>query len=494
MEYIRVKNLRSIVDSGNFRINNINLLLGKNSSGKSSILRMFPMIAESAKNELRGPLMWKSEYYDFGNFRNALNNKVPLSTGSMEFEFSWDISQDKKKKGFFQFLKNSNYITVKFVIAQLDKNTYLKQLVISAKDVLLLRLDCQTPKANVSCYLDDQQVSIGKAVWQYDYRGVIPNLQIHHADSEELDKLFQIQRRYNEYNNGRSVNVLMSSPLESLNIDNIKEQFRQKFAAVIDKEKVNEEEVLDLMISIYVPTTISSLLSYCDQKLSYYFSRVHYIAPLRYNRTRYSVENDLSVNRIDATGKNLVDFIISLEDKKKDSLNNFLLNTLNVTLDTQGDISTELRINNEDGINNLVDIGYGYTQLLPIAVTLWEVANEKSETEHTIVIEQPEVHLHPSLQSNLAHLFTYTIEEARKNKIDVRFLIETHSAYLVNRLGRYVYNKEQNYESSEPNMHKISPKDISIYLFNKENGTTNITTTEFDDQGRIKKWPLGFLD
>lgn len=492
MEYIRVKNLRSIVDSGNFRINNINLLLGKNSSGKSSILRMFPMIAESAKNELRGPLMWKSEYYDFGSFRNALNNNVPVSTGTIEFEFTWDIMQDKKKKDFFPFLKEAQFISVRFVIGQLEKNTYLRQLAISAKDVLL-RIDCPTPKAYVSCYLDDQQVNIGKATWRYDYRGVIPTLQIHNTDDETFNRFFQLQHRYNEYNNGRSVDILLASPLLSLNINKIKEQFRQKFAEIIGKDKLKDED-LELLMSIYIPTTISSFLSYCGQKLFYYFSRVHYIAPLRYNRTRYNVENDLSVNRIDATGKNLVDFIISLDDNKIQSLNVFLQKTLKITIDTKGDVSKELRIKNEEGVNNLVDIGYGYTQLLPIAVTLWEAAHEHSETEHTIVVEQPEVHLHPSLQSNLAHLFIYTIEEAKQNKIDIRFLIETHSAYLVNRLGRYVYNNEQNYESSEPNMHKVSSKDISIYLFNKENGVTKITTTEFDAKGRVKEWPIGFLD
>ena len=46
MKSIRVKNLRSILDSGEIDINRLNLFLGENSSGKSSILRLFPLLKE----------------------------------------------------------------------------------------------------------------------------------------------------------------------------------------------------------------------------------------------------------------------------------------------------------------------------------------------------------------------------------------------------------------------------------------------------------------
>ena len=41
---------------------------------------------------------------------------------------------------------------------------------------------------------------------------------------------------------------------------------------------------------------------------------------------------------------------------------------------------------------------------------------------------------------------------------------------------------------------KVNSEEISIFLFNKENGISSIQSTSYGDDGRIKKWPIGFLD
>lgn len=94
MKAIRIKNFRSILDSGNIEINNLNLLLGKNSSGKSSFLRLFPMFKQTVRNELRGPVLWFDESYDFGNYSNAYS-RYAEKDGNIMFGFTIDFPRKK---------------------------------------------------------------------------------------------------------------------------------------------------------------------------------------------------------------------------------------------------------------------------------------------------------------------------------------------------------------------------------------------------------------
>ena len=87
MDSIRVKNFRSIVDSNDIQLNAINILLGENSSGKSSFIRLFPMFKESTQHELRGPLLWFDEHYEYGNFSNAVSRSA--SDNVIGFTFKW---------------------------------------------------------------------------------------------------------------------------------------------------------------------------------------------------------------------------------------------------------------------------------------------------------------------------------------------------------------------------------------------------------------------
>ena len=86
----------------------------------------------------------------------------------------------------------------------------------------------------------------------------------------------------------------------------------------------------------------------------------------------------------------------------------------------------QLRLINEDGLNVMIeDVGYGIGQVLPIILSVILQKNT------IITIEQPELHLHPRLQANLAELF----EESCANNQNI-LLLETHSEHIVLRLQR----------------------------------------------------------
>jgi predicted ATPase len=75
---------------------------------------------------------------------------------------------------------------------------------------------------------------------------------------------------------------------------------------------------------------------------------------------------------------------------------------------------------------NLVDLGFGVTQFLPIVLKIVYCNNIGKKT---IVIEEPETNLHPKFQSKLADLFV----DAQKT-FGISFIIETHSEYLIRKL------------------------------------------------------------
>jgi predicted ATPase len=107
-----------------------------------------------------------------------------------------------------------------------------------------------------------------------------------------------------------------------------------------------------------------------------------------------------------------------------------------------------------------------------------------------IAIEQPELHLHPTLQAQLADVFANIAKMKLKNenqptksKVTPRLLVETHSEAIVNRIGQLV------------GLGKLSADDVQVILFepDQEKGGTKVSTTTFDEEGCLMNWPYGFF-
>ena len=88
---------------------------------------------------------------------------------------------------------------------------------------------------------------------------------------------------------------------------------------------------------------------------------------------------------------------------------------------------------------SLADVGYGISQVLPIVIT--SVLSRNT----IITIEQPELHLHPKLQANLADLFIKSASTRNNN-----FILETHSEHIILRLKRRQKEAPKNIGKSEP--------------------------------------------
>ncbi|ENM5735901.1 AAA family ATPase, partial [Vibrio mimicus] len=93
---IRVRNFRSFSNSDKnsfIEIKPLTVLLGKNSSGKSSFLRTFPLLRQSVERETTGPILWFGSYVDFGAFSVVKNNDI--ADDKIHFDFVFDLNLEE---------------------------------------------------------------------------------------------------------------------------------------------------------------------------------------------------------------------------------------------------------------------------------------------------------------------------------------------------------------------------------------------------------------
>jgi predicted ATPase len=94
-----------------------------------------------------------------------------------------------------------------------------------------------------------------------------------------------------------------------------------------------------------------------------------------------------------------------------------------------------------------------------------------------LLIEQPELHLHPAAQADVAELLV----AAAKNG-DRQFLVETHSEHLVLRLRRRVAEGA------------IAPEDVQLLFAERQGRNSKLRPVTIDRSGRVEGWPSGFFD
>jgi len=130
---------------------------------------------------------------------------------------------------------------------------------------------------------------------------------------------------------------------------------------------------------------------------------------------------------------------------------------------------------------NLTDMGYGASQVLPV-IALSVLAKEGS----LVIIEQPELHLHPSAQAKLADLFIQVA--IRKN---VRLIIETHSEHLYLRLRRRMAESKVGIISTQADQY-LPEGALGVYFVDRQEGISFVEEIEIGPIGEIVSSPKGF--
>ena len=119
----------------------------------------------------------------------------------------------------------------------------------------------------------------------------------------------------------------------------------------------------------------------------------------------------------------------------------------------------------------ITDVGFGVSQILPVLVLCYYVPEGS-----IVLLEQPEIHLHPSVQSGLADVFI----DAVKNR-NIQIILESHSEHLLRRFQRRIAEES------------LEPKETALYFCEIDKGGSSLTTLDVNLFGDIENWPKDFF-
>ena len=509
MKSIRLVNIRSLVDSQDIRIAPITVLVGQNSSGKSTFARFFPLLRQSSEVLTSEPLLWFGRLVDFGSVEEATSRIG--SSGGPGFDVTFEVDKVSiinRRRGLYAIrLSHMSGVipvtaTIRYQGSQGEKRQFECGLSfldirinISINDVSVVKLII-----NGRDYSDIVQGKLYATNWSACFPSLI--FRVDTADTDPFTKLIASYVR--THTHGKSLGdriARLTRSLTNSSLENILGQVKQPGAADSIwgrttagwSEHTPEFERLKDWI---VGARLLELFQLAAGAFSAQCGRVRYITPIRASAERYYRRQGLALGEIDPQGQNVAMFLHNLSSSEKQRFTAWMGEHFGYAVDTvasSGHISMVIRdASNTPGTTsfNLADTGFGYSQIIPVLIQIWMAMTQRSGARQSAVtpivisIEQPELHLHPRLQAVLADLFIQAVNAARSNGVEVRLIIETHSEQIINRFGRRVSEGA------------ISREDLAVVLFDKPSFEipTNVQVTTFDNEGFIANWPYGFFD
>lgn len=175
----------------------------------------------------------------------------------------------------------------------------------------------------------------------------------------------------------------------------------------------------------------------------------------------------------------------SIESAIKDDFKNYSeLLVDNAVIDGRIDCVNELVLMDMRSRTTVThrDVGIGISQVLPVLVMAY------ASREKLLAMEQPEIHLHPSLQAELGDVFIESALGERRNT----FILETHSEHLILRFMRRMRETHQGKETGLP---PITPDDVSVLYVEPDGPRSIVREMPLNELGElVKSWPGGFFE
>lgn len=429
MKAIRLQRFKAFEDSGWIEFKPLTLLFGYNSAGKSSILQALLMLKQSLQNPATEvPFVFSSDKgVDLGAFEDVIyqhridHRKPMIISLRIEMpEYEHLLQQNHEISGKNNIDKNQVSSSSKK-----DLLEYSVEISYNQKQRFIDVVGFSINEANKKVILNMKKDAPGenaKAVYYSDYYDVanrkIPvvwyNFLPHVKSDEQLESLTKITE------------LLL-------------EKVRNVIEKVVNIGPVRDKPQRTMLFTGEKPASVgiggedTFKLLYSD----------------RYSNKSRNLDKKIN--------KWLCNYGYKFEWKMvKSNLGQFVLN--------------ELETDKKNGIANIVDVGFGISQVLPIAVQLY-VMDENG----ILLIEQPEIHLHAKAQADLADLFIDAVIDGNKC-----ILIETHSENLLLRLRRRIAEN------------KIKSNEVGIYYISRQNGTSKVTPMDLNEYGDIEKMPEDF--
>ena len=241
---------------------------------------------------------------------------------------------------------------------------------------------------------------------------------------------------------------------------------------------------------IYEELNLANFFPWVSSLFKDYLRRIAYIGPLRECLERVYFSSGNSPSSVGKTGKNMPDILLKrpgLVNKVNEWFKRFEMGyVLHPPLPTSNDFKLTLRDEKADCPVSPKDVGFGVGQLFPILVQGLLSENK------IILIEQPEIHVHPRLQAELGSFFAAVAGRTPSDSdfsdpltLDYgnQLIIETHSENIILRLQKLIRKGE------------LKKEDVAVIYCDKIPEGTVATELRLNDKGEfIDPWPHGFFE
>jgi hypothetical protein len=277
-------------------------------------------------------------------------------------------------------------------------------------------------------------------------------------------------------------------------------KYQDQLPMLDSSTEINRRRFLEFLFDVGLGDGRGRLPSLADMALEFsaglyqLVEELIYIGPLREFPERHYLFSGASPTNVGVFGQLAPDLLLSqpnLKRKINKALDRFDIRyqlevqQLKARGSTNSDVYSLKLVDKVSSVRvSLRDVGFGISQVLPVLVQAI-VARED-----TLLIEQPELHLHPRLQAELADVF---IEASLKR--NNTFLIETHSEHLLLRIMRRLRDTSRG--TLPRGIPELRPEHVSIiYVHPMEDGSGSVPLVmDLDEDGELlTAWPNGFFE
>jgi len=435
---LRIKNFKSFQDTGELNLRPLTFLMGPNSSGKTSLLQVLLMLRQTVDSrDLRNPLEINGSYVDLGSYQTMV---------------------------YKHELKRKLTVELSFSLRALDEevNSTLDYLGAGKITQATMRGIFKYNKSSQRIYCDEYSLYSEPPTSGFKRSHIKGELYSFQSILPALD--------------GTILTVPVRESTGTL-----------KFflpTVVIPSKTLTSKKLLglsdDISISRYLNNALEVLVSLADSPLGL-FEQLFYIGPIRESPQPFYLITGETPQDVGIKGEKSVQVLQSSYGEQKsellDKVNKWMASfsiAEKVNLKGIGSSLSELVITdpNTRVEVNLAHVGFGASQVLPIIVEGFY-----SSPGSTLLIEQPEIHLHPRAQSVMADLL---IDIAKEDKA---IIVETHSEHIISRIQRRIAEG------------KINRDEVAIYYFHPTEDGTEIEEVQMNDLGQFDKGlPEGFFD
>ena len=480
IDTLTLKNFKGFSHLDHLKIKPITILCGTNSCGKSSLLQSLLLLKQTLESQNPNQtLLLNGRFTHLGTFDNIVFQKNPENRVTLDLKFALS-EQDTWKRG------GRHSLPIRYVMQQLFPEVS-KEYGQGGRYQIAIRFILASPKVKY-IFSDVRQTVVEEfhctIEWLRRNGEIVPGGHF----SFVLDPAGYYLGKWENIRVGFLTPDGSNAPMSGEG--KMKIQFGNLFPISFGDVDASKEKSQ--------PPPVFYLAYQMRDVAQAVFSSVTYLGPLREEPSRrYIYENE--VLEIGIKGENAAYIYTSEQDnvlsdhflydsnentfksvssmKVSDAVTHWL-DLMEIKGFKPEPLSEIIYLNLNSGASdktrvNIADVGFGVSQIFPIILE-----GIRMDKGNTLLLEQPEIHLHPNLQMQMADYFISLALSKRK------LIIETHSDHIVNRLVRRIV-EDQNLSLADL---------IGIYFIRMTEHGAEYEEVNIDEKKGIANWPLDFFD